>query len=269
MIDRRQFLTCSGLAALMLLGGSGGTGRGAVALTGDNYYLAQKDRLLKDFRETVDGAVRVLSAQLGPGNTKKMAEDALKAYEALIPGMPAVGGDRNLIAYLIPVAGWYVALYGAMRKYGKSAEDTGKVLYDLDEAQLKATPEAQRKTMSDRLFSPKYKDMFREWALWTQMHEYPANWVARFVEGQGDAFDYGCDYTECALVKYVTAQKVPELAPYICLADFPSSRAYDSGLERTKTIATGDGVCDFRYKKGRPATQDWSTEIGKIRRVIG
>ena len=107
--------------------------------------------------------------------------------------------------------------------------------------------------------------MFRDWALWTQKREHTANWVAEFVEGQGADFDYGCNYTECAMVKYVTSQKVPELAPYICLADFPSSRAYDSGLVRTKTIATGDGVCDFRYKKGRPVTQDWATETRKIK----
>lgn len=266
-LDRRQFLKCTGCTSLMLLCGNllfahGGT----AAMAQDNYYLAQKDRLMKDFKATVDGASRILAPGLGPERTAKMSRDALAHFERLIPGLPSVGGDRNLISYLIPVAGWYVALYGALRQYGKTAEDTGKLLYDLDEAQFRAMPEAQKKMMSERMFSPKYKDMFREWTSWTQRHEYPANWVARFVEGQGGNFDYGCDYTECALLKYAASQKVPELAPYICLADFPSSRAYDSGLIRTKTIATGDGVCDFRYKKGRRVTQDWSTEIGKIRR---
>jgi hypothetical protein len=233
-------------------------------MTQDDYYLAQKDRLMMDFKATVEGASQLLTPQLGPRRTAIMSRDALANFEGLIPGLPYVGGDRNLISYLVPVAAWYVALYLALRQHGKSAEDTGKLFYDLDEAQFKATPGPQKKMMSERLFSPKYKEMFREWASWTQRREHPANWVAQFVEGRGGDFDYGCDYTECAMVKYVTSRKVPELAPYICLADFPSSRAYDSGLVRTKTIATGDGVCDFRYKKGRPVTQDWATEVGKI-----
>ena len=114
----------------------------------DNYYLAQKDRLMKDFKATVDGASRILAPGLGPERTAKMSRDALAHFERLIPGLPSVGGDRNLISYLIPVAGWYVALYGALRQYGKTAEDTGKLLYDLDEAQFRAMPEAQKKMMS-------------------------------------------------------------------------------------------------------------------------
>jgi len=234
-------------------------------MTQDNYYLAQKDGLMMDFKATVEGASQLLAPELGPEGAAIMSRDALAKFEGLIPGLPNVGGDRNLISYLVPVAAWYVALYGALRQFGKTAEDTGKLLYNLDEAQFKATPEPRKKMMSERLFSPRYKEMFRDWALWTQKREHPANWVAQFVEGRDGDFDYGCDYTECAMVKYVTSQKVPELAPYICLADFPSSRAYDSGLVRTKTIATGDGVCDFRYRKGRPVAQDWATEIQKIK----
>lgn len=47
--------------------------------------------------------------------------------------------------------------------------------------------------------------------------------------------------------------------------DFPRSKAYGTGLRRTKTLAAGDGVCNFRYKKGRPVVNDWSTEIGRLR----
>lgn len=238
-------------------------------MTQNDYYLARKDELLKDFKEVVDGASRLLQPELGPERVMKISRDALARFEDLLPGLPDVGGDRNLISYLIPVAAWYVALYGSVRQYGKTAEDTGKMLYDLDELEFKATPEPQKAMMSQRLFSPKYIAMFKEWATWTKKREYPANWVAEFIEGRGGDFDYGCDYTECALVKYVTARGVPELAPYICLADFPSSRAYNSGLVRTKTIAAGDGVCNFRYKKGRPVTQGWETEIDRIRRRRG
>lgn len=261
-VDRRQFLKYSGFTSLAVLcGNMFFIQRGNAE---DPYY--QKDLLMKNFKETVDAVSQLLAPELGPERTLEMARDALANFERLIPGLPAVGGTKNLISYLVPVAAWYVALYGSLRQFGKTAENTGKILYDLDETQYKAMTGQQKQAMTEKLFSPKYRQMFSDWAVWTQRREYPANWVAQYMDGRGGNFDYGCDYTECAMVKYVTQQRVPELAPYICLADFPSSKAFNSGLVRTKTIATGDGLCDFRYKKGRPVSQDWSTEIGKIKR---
>ncbi len=42
-----------------------------------------------------------------------------------------------------------------------------------------------------------------------------------------------------------------------------------TGLVRTKTLAMGDGVCDFRFKKGRTITQDWASEVPRIKKKFG
>jgi hypothetical protein len=39
--------------------------------------------------------------------------------------------------------------------------------------------------------------------------------------------------------------------PYICAMDIVMSKYGDLGLHRTRTLADGCGVCDFRYKAGR------------------
>ncbi len=49
------------------------------------------------------------------------------------------------------------------------------------------------------------------------------------------------------------------------LNDFLKSAAIGSGLRRAKTLAQGDDICDFRYKKGRPVVQNWDAEIDLIR----
>ena len=54
--------------------------------------------------------------------------------------------------------------------------------------------------------------------------------VRIFVEGDGDDFDWGMDYTECGIVKFLRAQGAGDLAPYFCLADFPMSDAFGLGL---------------------------------------
>jgi hypothetical protein len=71
------------------------------------------------------------------------------------------------------------------------------------------------------------------------------------VEGNGQDFDWGVDYTECGICKFYQAQGAYELVPYLCALDFPSSEAADAGLVRTTTLGTGGLRCDFRYKYGR------------------
>ncbi|MHB8109722.1 MAG: L-2-amino-thiazoline-4-carboxylic acid hydrolase [Syntrophorhabdaceae bacterium] len=234
---------------------------------GNGYYIAQKAVLMKNYQDTLKGAGQLLLPEMGFNRAEKITRDALANFEKLIPDMPDAGGSLNPIASLIPVAGWYIALYGPMREMGKKAEDAGKILYELSRRQFDAVPYNKRKEMEKVYFSPKYIEQMSGFASWTQKRQFPGNWVTTFVKGDG-TFDYGVDYTECALEKYCRREGVPEMTPYICLGDFLDSKTYGSGLARTKTLATREGVCNFRYKKGRPVVQDWGTEIDKIRQIF-
>ena len=196
---------------------------------------------------------------------RSIAKEAKQQFEALLPLIPDLGGARNIVIRDFPVALWCVAYFRPMKAHGKTAEELGKMVYDLFETELREMPEAARRSEEAKLFAPEHVNKLKEWARWTQKREYPANWVAVFVPGNGEKFDYGYDYSECAIVKYLKAHEAHEVAPYVCLNDFIRSRAYGTGLRRTKTIAQGDDVCNFRYKKGRPVTQNWYTEIPIIR----
>jgi hypothetical protein len=96
-----------------------------------------------------------------------------------------------------------------------------------------------------------YVDRLRAAAAESQRRRYPGDWVCRFVEGDGETFDYGLDVTECGICTLYHAQGADELAPYMCLSDYVVSCTFDRGLVRHETIAEGAEVCDFRYKKGR------------------
>lgn len=70
-------------------------------------------------------------------------------------------------------------------------------------------------------------------------------WAAEFPESDATlAFDM----TRCGLVDWFGDQGVPEIAPIACEGDYIVAE-YMTGLElvRTKTIAAGDEICDFRY----------------------
>ena len=50
----------------------------------------------------------------------------------------------------------------------------------------------------------------------SQARRYPGDWVFERIDGDGETFDFGIDYTECGIVKYLHAQGADELCPYGC-----------------------------------------------------
>jgi hypothetical protein len=83
----------------------------------------------------------------------------------------------------------------------------------------------------------------------SQSKKYDGDFVYRYVPGNGADFDFGLDFTECAVCKFFEREEAQALTPYMCQYDFIESRFCQTGLSRTKTLADGHGMCDFRYKK--------------------
>ncbi|MEA2026670.1 MAG: L-2-amino-thiazoline-4-carboxylic acid hydrolase, partial [Chloroflexota bacterium] len=101
-------------------------------------------------------------------------------------------------------------------------------------------------------FGPKRMERRRRAAAMSQRHRYPDDWVFEVVEGDGKGFEFGVDYSECGVVKYLQREGAPELAPYGCWIDYPLAAAMGARLVRTETIAQGGQRCDFRFSRGEP-----------------
>lgn len=259
---RREAIRYSILCSLLALPCGGAR---AAPAESSSWYAVHRDTLRSAFAGILAGAAPRWRATFGAEKAGAMARRATAAFDAQLPHFPDVGGARNWDTQFIPVAGWYVALYAALKPEGGSAEDVGRLVYELNRAEMEALPAEQKDAEQAATFSPEGLAEKRDWAAWTQKRELPANWVATFVPGDGQSFDFGYDYSACGVVKYLRAQGVPELAPYVCLNDFLSSAAYGTGLHRAHTLAQGDALCDFRYRKNRPVTQSWDSEIAAIR----
>jgi hypothetical protein len=78
--------------------------------------------------------------------------------------------------------------------------------------------------------------------------------VFEHVEGDAETFDWGRDYIECGIVKFLHSQGADELTPCLCLTDYALFGALGIELKRTMTLAEGDKKCDFRFKKGDSAS---------------
>jgi hypothetical protein len=223
----------------------------------NTYYTSRKPKLLKEFGTTLKHIRKVMTPRHGAGFTDAIIEETRQAFEALIPELPYIGGDANFFTRNLTGPAGTLALYQALQPRGMAVEEVGDIAYRAFESRLRAIPRLQLRLWGWLAFTGISRRAMRAQADTSQERRYPGDFVYTFVEGDGIEFDYGLDFTECAVLKFFQAHGAGELLPYVCLGDFPYSRATGTGLVRTMTLAEGADKCDFRYKRGREVTQGW------------
>jgi len=223
----------------------------------EDYYVAQKSKLLRNFIKDAQAMLKASEPTYGKDFTDKVVDEALQEYERLIPQIPYIGGRKNSLTGNLIGTVEVLALYKVLKRYGKSDEEIGELVWNGWEGMSKRYPQFLLRLFGWFQFTRLYQRMTRKMVAETQKREYPENSVAVYVEGDGVKFDYGIDFLECAIVKFYEAQGAAEFAPYVCLFDFAMSKACGLGLRRTMTIAEGYEKCDFRYKRGRETIDGW------------
>ncbi len=132
-----------------------------------------------------------------------------------------------------------LSYYQLTRGEGISAEDVGLIVYNALDMMTAEIPPETTAEASEEFFAQGRFDIIKEWAEWTQKREYPDNYVAVAVAGDGEEFDFGYNYTKCSIIKVLKKMGYPELAPHACLQDYPLLRLDRRGLKRTGTLAWG------------------------------
>ncbi len=258
-LTRRDFLKLSaaGICGICLAG----CGMPSSAAP-QEYWQANKKDLMDDFDSIIKPARSFISERLSQKETDAIASESKAKYEVLLPEVPYIGGDDNSLTETLYMAAAALALYQTMNAHNQPVEETGRVLYRVMENLFTFNDPM----MSAQIRNPTGKeeqDEYRRIGRWLEKSPYPGDWKMKFVEGDGVNFDFGVDYTECGIVKFYKAHNAIELAPYMCLGDFPISQLVGSGLVRTTTLAHGGPRCDFRFKAGRPIQMEWVPDFLK------
>ncbi len=263
--NRRNFLRASGLgicAACLAAAGRGGCASRPKLPPEQAYLEKNRKKMLDDF-DAVFNPVRKLIVELaGEKDAAAIINESRKAYEGLLPQVPYIGGDDNSLSETLYMSAAALGFYQAMLAHGQPLEQTGRIMYRAMEAMFTfKDPLAMAQSRDPN--GKAAQDEFLRLESWLMKSPYPGDWRMTFVKGDGKNFDFGVDYTECGIVKFYQAQQAEELAPYMCLGDFPLSKALNSGLARTTTLALGGKKCDFRWKAGRKVQMEWTPEFLK------
>ena len=218
----------------------------------DGYYRDQKSKLLGDFSKFFEKyGRRVLVSHYGKGLADTIGKETHREYEELIPQLPYIGGKKNTLTKSLIQSAWALALFRALKAHGETADETGKMIYEMIETQLQSYPKLLRYLVGRWYFTRYNYNKMKQQAAKSQKRLYPEDWVWSFLKGEGKEFDWGIDDTECGVCKFFHAQGADELTPHLCKLDFAMNKALGMGLVRTMTIAEGGERCDFRYKRGR------------------
>lgn len=217
---------------------------------GERYHLTRKADILAMFDDYARAWRPLLGGHHGEGLAAAVVEEARRRQETLIPAIPYIGGDENPMTRHLIRSTASLVLYQAMKAHGRTAEETGRVLYQAIEARVRRLP----------LLAPATPDEVtrkREQARESQERRYPGDWVWEFVEGDGREFEYGYDFTECGTQKLYQACGADGFLPFYCYLDFAAYRTAGWSFLRTMTLAEGRPKCDFRFRKGGRTKRGW------------
>lgn len=221
------------------------------------YYLQNREKLLAEHRKMAQAGRAYAAERYGATFADRLVRESLAEFERLLPELPYIGGKQNpLTGNLISSAG-ALAVYRVMQRHGKTVEETGGLLYRLMEAWIQRYPRLVRYLMGRYYLSWLSQRQSRKRSALSQERRYPDDWVRVHVDGDGQDFEWGVDYLECGIVKFLRSQGAAELAPYLCLTDYALLGALGIELKRTMTLAEGGGKCDFRFKWAGEMPSGW------------
>ena len=225
-----------------------------------NYYTKNNDKIIKQFNSLIKAAKKDVLPIYGELDVDLIEKKSRIELESILSRLPYVGGDKTPFTPLMIQSALTVALYKAIKPLKLSEREIGKLIYEIAESYAQSISSIKKRLYRKAIFSKKMKNYWREWFKVSQKREYPENWVGNFIEGDGKTFDYGFDFIECGWLKLIQNEGAEDIAPYACLCDYARMRAIGVGFKRTKTIATGAEICDFRFIRDYQTPRGWPPE---------
>jgi hypothetical protein len=188
---------------------------------------------------------------LGAENYNRFCEASLSEYDNFASRLPIFEDDMNTNVFYANCP-WMLSNYRALR--GEfDLDQKGALDKLLQISNFKHTKKFENESDFIKSIYPKIAEdeSLRDEVLKRFMIRKIEKYGWATVLPESDAY-IAVDYTRCGLTEWFRDQGAPEIAPIACEGDYIQFALW-KGLKfvRTKTIAHGDEVCDFRFiKKG-------------------
>lgn len=222
---------------------------------GENYYVAHEAKLLRDLRQKLPFFRRALSSRFSKDEVERIIQQLQDEFRALLPHLPYIGGQQNPLTTNLVACSWFLALYRVLQPRGLSDDEIGELVYRVAEEWVTSAPRWIGRVQVLLVKTPLLRMILGRISRQTQQRKYPGDFVVHFVPGDGRNFDFGLDFTGCAIHKFFQAEQAGHFAKYMCRIDYLTTSYKGIELIRTGTIANGADKCDFRYRMAYSSTQ--------------
>ena len=236
---------------------------------GKKFYDKRKPKLMERFERFL----MIIKSHLHPLFSDQKTEELLaqmrNEHKILYSQLPYLGTRKSSLLFLLIDSTSLLAVMRALEKEGMSLNEIGKLCFDYYETIAKiwrSSQDSGKTNITSLLLSKDY--IFQEefimgqkiYSKESQAKKYPEGYVYEHVEGDGETFDYGVNFLECAVYKFFKKQDAERFVPFICIYDFVMARAAGYGFTRTQTIWNGAPFCDFRYSREGNTIRAWPPE---------
>jgi len=226
----------------------------------NNYYLKVKPELMGEFKKVKTYLTKVLRSYFDQPKAERLLKETQLEFETLLPQLPYIGGEANVFTASLVRAAWCLPLFRTLGKEGLPFREIGKIGYEQKEHDVESKSREKKRSVRKFYFSPGMRAFETERAEETQSGKYPGDFVSRYVEGDGETFDFGIDFLECGICKFFEPRNALKYVPFFCLGDYATYRAFGIGFKRTQTIVEGASFCDFRFRKDGETPRGWPPE---------
>ena len=228
-----------------------------------DYYIKRKPKLMKDFSKHIEIARNILKEKFSEGEINNMFNHMNAEYERIILEIPYIGGTKNSFSSLLIGGMSSLAMFRILEKEGYTHRDIGEFYYKFSDLRNMIRKKNLEKIGNDPAqypFEPVYIDYAKKLCDASNLRNYPDDWVADFVEGDGKNFEWGFNFHECGIHKVLKRLDAEKYVPFFCLSDFSEANVLGFGFSRTQTIGFGAPMCDHRYVKNYKTPRGWSPD---------
>ena len=224
-------------------------------------YLHQKKLWIKLIKKIINNKKVEQNCYLKYFESNKVEAlkmNVLKEFEYLLPQVPYIGTmkDNPFLIFLIFTV-MSLSFYRVLKNESWEVDKIGQAIYEIADNYYGSMNPIRKKMLKWYMGSLIMQKRLRHAEEYQKNNQNPWNYKARFIPGDSKNLLFGYDYTECGGLKFLKAQNAEEIAPYLCLCDYAMSRALKIGFKRSKNLALGADICDFRFFKNYVTPCGW------------
>jgi len=235
----------------------------------ENYYVHTKKHWMKMLLSMLNNKKvnqEVVSKYIEASKIPRIKLKVQQEFENLLPQLPDPSlpmrknstFTRDMIKITVSIA-----IYRILKEEGFDVQQIGQFIYEVTEAYYMSLHPIVKRYMHWYFTS----SLSRKWIKY-KIGRYnkrtirnPAEYQVEYVEGDGKNLLFGINYTECAALPFLKQQDALEIAPYLCICDYPMLKAINVGFNRTENLVLGGNMCDVRIYRDYPApSSDWPPE---------